>query len=430
MTLDKNMEKEYHGRFRHTARYEELKALVGVVPAAREPFTIGDSAMLENLSGKVIAAVAGDIGGYRAVEPVLSKAVDAGATVRLCLAGKSAEAHAKGGFLKDERFQVMVIDATTLASDLIQFGNGSSILVAAVSQSAEGAMAVESVVLMITAPIVVVEDLYGSCIPVLRKIDASAGPSRREVDSVCVADRYAKQHLLNVIPELNGRVVVTGGPQFDQVPNMKETWDEQADRVLALLPKDAIPIVVAGQLNGTDEMLRMIRDAFWSVKLLWERLAVILRTHPRATDEDKNTTAGVVEELKAAGLTFVDVPREIAATSEHLLPAVGKGRGLVLSGYSTTLQYGIFLEIPGVCYMLTPSLLADLKREKGLDMPPDAAAHLGWCIREPRDLRHVITAVQLGSMELHDLRERQHEVAQYCDGHAADRVLAEIAKVV
>ena len=121
------------------------------------------------MSAKNILALCGDRGGYNAVKPVLSHAIDQECEVSLYLTATCARQFNEGRLPFDSRITIKVGSSTRGFPDT----NGIDVAVLGASQSeegAQGALYLERIARSI--PIVVVEDMYGSAIPMLKKISA------------------------------------------------------------------------------------------------------------------------------------------------------------------------------------------------------------------------------------------------------------------
>ena len=393
--------------------------LVGVVPE-RVLYTGG-----KPVAGKTILAVLGDRGGANAVLPPLRRALDAGCAVRLMLVGTSREQWQEGALSLDPRFHV---EAATVADPdgiVTAAALGSEdLLVLGASQSEVGALTAARTAMQTGAPALAVQDLYGSSITTLDLLEREG--TLDVISCLCVTDVYAKAHLVSRGFDLADRVVVTGGPQFDKVVEVKKTWAERRAIIRQGLAEDAFLVLIAGQLNGTAEILILLDAAAGKLR---KDFRFVLRRHERASSLDSKLTTAVLDALGRHGcIAEKDVPREVASESEDVLPGVD----LVLSGYSTTNFYGILHEMPGVVYCGTPALHWDLWREKGLLKPPEVEAGAAWYVETAGDLVHVLTELKKGdaSDEVRRIKDVQRRIAQCNDGHATDRVWAEMEKLL
>jgi hypothetical protein len=378
-----------------------------------------------DMAGKRIAVVAGDRGGWNALEPVLLKALDAGCSVTVMLAATCANQYKVGTLRLDQRCAVAVVEGRGW-TEVENFGReAQDLLVIGASQSGEGTMAGRWAMEEASVPVLTVQDMYGSSLPLLQELDRARELGK--VQCVCVADEFAREQLLTYCAALINRIVVTGGPQFDKVVEQKKTWAERRRQLRQAMNIDEgnLLFLIVGQLNGTAESIALVQRAM-------ERLSLdkpdhlIVRPHPRATWLDQALLEYAEESL--VNDWFKKIDSTLAATSEDLLPAVD----FVLSGYSTTNYFSILFEMPGVVYVGTPSYRWDLYREKGLMKPPEVQAGAAWYVEDPEDLIHVIQEVHKGdaSDELRQIKEAQRRMAQYNDGHAADRIWTEMQKLL
>jgi hypothetical protein len=389
--------------------------LFGVIPKY-VPFTRS-----YNVAGKEILVVAGDRGGWNAIEPPLLRAVDAGCSVNVYFSATCGEQYANGKLQPDKR--MIVESGSPDLIEMAEFFNNSDhhLTVIGSSQSEEGTKAsLHALLLSHSAPKFGVQDMYGSSMPTLQMMDNA-------LDCLCVSDEFARDMVLQGFPELGDRVVVTGGPQFDKTIEVKKNWKKDRRRLRQFLQvaNSEMVFLVIGGLNGTVEMLELLETGIEQAGLS-ENAKVILRIHPRATDEDKRLVNGYMHATKRKW--FVDFDHNLAPTSEDLLPAAD----FVLSGYSTTNYFGILYKMPGVVYVGTPAFKRDLKAEKGLDRPPEVEIGAGWYVQTGADMERVITTVRLGVRvaALLKMTAAQKKVASYNDGHATDRVWEQMQKLM
>lgn len=379
------------------------------------------------MSKRKIRVVAGDRGGWNAIEPPLIRALDEGHDVRVFLTATCGQQFTSGKLCPDERMDVVagLGNAPTMA---VFFGHAKHhLMVIGASQSKEGTEATKNALMLPTysAPRLGVQDMYGSIMPTLRLADNA-------FDGLCVSDEFARGMVLKEFPKLSDRVVVTGGPQFDKTLEVKKNWDEKRRQLREGMNVDGSHVVflVVGGLNGTAEMLTLLEDGI-RLAGITKRVKVILRTHPRATDEDKQLVQSYMDYVGRTPENgwFVDVAdRAIAPTSDDLLPGVD----FVLSGYSTTNYFGILYEMPGVVYVGTPAFEKDLKAEKGLYRPPEVDIGAGWYVQIGSDMARVIGAVRTESKvsNVQLIAEAQKRIALFNDGHATDRVWEQMQKLM
>ena len=373
------------------------------------------------MAGKEILVVAGDRGGWNALELPISRALDAGCNVRVYFVATCGEQFANGKLLPDVRIK-RVVKGTSDPVEMAKFFGRSrhDLTVVGASQSEEGAQAAwHALVLGQTTPRLGLQDMYGSSMPTLRL-------ASNALDCLCVTDEFSRNLVLREFPELCNHIVVTGGPQFDKTIEVKNDWAEKRRQLREAMQvsDEQIVFLVAGGLNGTAEMLKLLWDGI-EFAGLEQRAKVVIRVHPRAIEKYEQ----LVEHMSVAELKrFTDVDRKLAPFSEDLLPSVD----FVLSGYSTTNYYGILYGMLGVVYVGTPAFKKDLKKEKGLDRPPEVDVGAGWYVQTGADMGKVIIAVRHGVRvaPLLKVMEAQSTIASYNDGHATDRVWEEMQKLM
>lgn len=399
--------------------HDELNfQLVGVIPP---PVLLPRS---YDVTGKEIRVVASDRGGWNSLEPALIKALDAGCTVRSFFTATCGKQFADGKLQPDKRMEVQA--GSLEMGDMIKFFSplGHHLTVVGASQSEDGTRAAwHALVLSPSAPRLSVQDMYGSSMPTLRLMNNA-------FECLCVTDEFARDMVLREFPTLRDRIAVTGGPQFDKTIEVKKNWAEKRRQLREALQVsgDQGVFLIAGGLNGTAETLELLEAGIEQADLA-DRAKVILRAHPRASDQDKR----LIEQYMGATKRqwFTDVDRSLAPTSDDLLPGVD----FVLSGYSTTNYFGILYEMPGVVYVGTPAFKRDLKAEKGLYRPPEVEIGAGWYVQTAADMANVIISVLLGPDAVPDLQKMmimgaQKVIASYNDGHATDRVWQEMQKLM
>lgn len=378
------------------------------------------------MAGKEIRVVAGDRGGWNAIEPPLLKALDAGCSVAVLFVETCAKQHLAGKLALDARFTVESYDRDAASEILAFLTVPHALTVVGSSQSERGTNAAVAGVLRTRAnAVLTVQDMYGSIMPtlaILKKEDL-------RVNRLCVTDVFARQMVLQQYPELDNTVVITGGPHFDKTLKMRRTWHERRQTLRqALGVSDDQPVfLIAGGVNGTAEILLLLEEGIKQARLA-DKAKVILRQHPHATDDDKRLTEEYMKATKYPGW-FTDVERALAPTSDDLLPAAN----FVLSGYSTTNTFGILYQMPGVVYVGTPAFQRDLKAEKGLDRPPEVEAGAAWYVQTAEEMATVITAVLPSatvSPKLLKIVDAQSRIAAYNDGQATERVWQEMQKLM
>jgi len=362
---------------------------------------------MKTISGKKVLVIAGDIGGWNAIAPVVEKLNQEGAQILIVLVGDSKKAHANKNLTVNLSSKVDV----AFVPDLV--------LIAA-SQSHEGTETTAEVLREVSpkTPVLVVEDMYGSSIPIFTRLNEMFFTAR-----VCVIDIFAEQMLEKHIRSAN--IIVTGGPQFDRIAEMKNSWTDRRKAIRQILhvPDSGKLFLIAGQRNGTAEAI-MLLVGLMEPADDW----ILVRQHPGATDLDKRLTATV---LKSFSIPLIFPQERIPAdfkSTEDFLPAAD----FVLSGYSTTLRYAILCGMPGVVFLGTPSFKWDMWDEKKITMAPEAMMGAGWYVRTQEDMRHVMNELEKGdkSEELGVIKHNQSLLAQHADGHSADRVLEQVLSMM
>jgi hypothetical protein len=408
-------------RFREELNFD----LVGVIPEF-VPFKTGGL----RVEGRSILGVFGDVGGWKAAEGPLVHAVNNGCHVQLIFVGSSAKELTEQRLKIDTRCSVIANEHLSLESIAQYTKEPHDLLVLGASQSRIGIEAAATAALHSSAPAIAVQDLYGSSVDMLTLLKHKDALSN--VRTVCVHDKFARKHLLRSdLEELSDRVVVTGGPQFDKVLGMKLTWNERRKAIRAGLTDDDLLVLIAGQLHDTAELIDLVTVVRKQLNL-YQRLRLCVRQHPRASEEDRAATHALLSSLRDDPFHLLfDIPVELARTSEDIIPAAD----VVMSGYSTTNLYAILCELPGVIYAGTHLLKQDLLREKRLARPPEVSAGAGWYVETAEDLAHVfeeLLRLKKGeeSNDVRQIRENQRRIAQYNDGHATDRVWAEMQKLL
>lgn len=368
--------------------------------------------LMGSVDGKRVLAIAADIGGWNATAPVLGKLQQEGAYVCALLLGASGKAYDKGSLVVSKNFFVM--------TDLEDCLPIVDVVVIGASQSEGGTRATAGVLRSVSSriPVLVVEDMYGSSIPILTELEKMFF-----LPWVCVIDMVAKANI--IARHFKLRIVVTGGPQFDRVAEMKKNWAERREIVRKDLqvPKDGKLFLIAGQHNGTAEALVLLEDVV-------ERADdwVLIRQHPGATALDKRLTAAAIKSFPYPCVLSNDKVPAALHSNEDFLPAAD----VVLSGYSTTLLYAILCGMPGTVFVGTPSFKWDLWQEKKLLMSPEASMGAGWYVWTPDEMRHVMEELAKGdeSEELQIIKYNQALLAQYADGHATERVAQAVMELM
>lgn len=378
------------------------------------------------MKAQLIRVVVGDRGGWAAVESPLGRALDEGCDVRVLLTASCRALYEAGKLSMDSRIMAHCGDSEieSVSSFLAGYYD---LLVVGASQSAEGAEAALNAVMVASSPVIAVQDYYGSFMPTLRALRAVRGLGN--LDRLCVHDHWSRRMILQGY-NLDHCVITTGGPQFDKVVKMKESWHICRSRLrpaLGMTDYHKVFLVV-GQINGTAEVLELLEQGIDSAGLA-SIAKVIVRTHPRATDDDRRMLDAYMR--RASRTWFVEVDSGLAQASEGLLPVADA----VLSGYSTVNYFGVLCEMPGVMYVGTPALKADLRYEKGRDVPVEAELGAAWYVTSADDMEHAIRAVCLPEkygpcLEREEIARTQREIAMSNDGSAAERVWGEMQKLM
>lgn len=275
------------------------------------------------------------------------------------------------------------------------------------------------------APCVGVQDMYGSFLPLLRRLDACGEMVR--LRRLCVSDPFAQDQIISALPAARSCLAVTGGPHFDKVMTLKDQWPSKRQALQAALGIDKRDVVflVVGGLNGTAEMLQLLEEAS---SVIGGRIRAIVRMHPRATPDETQQ----VTKFRRVSLWFrrseIEVDPMLVGSSEELLPAAD----FILSGYTTTNHFAILLGMVGVIYAGTSSIRRDHKAEKGLDRPPEVVAGAAWYVQTSAELvgvvRLVLQAPETGKVTR--LIKAQAQLAACNDGKAAERVWQEVKKLL
>jgi len=378
----------------------------------------------EKLRNKKILGVAGDLGGWHALAVVLAKLADSGAKVFVIFTGPSRRAFEEQNLEIDSRFSVLSDDPSLRASHprgaWAKQSHEWSLVIVAPSQSKDGNDETVETVNKIKGgvPICVIEDMWGSAVPFLRKIK----PQLLKNVSVCVVDQFAKKMLVESTGIKGNKISVTGGPQFDRVLELKKNWDKQRKLIRENLADDCLVYLVAGGVNGTGEILSLVKA------VLRPQDTVIFRQHSRSTMKDKTQTENEIVAIKQAGGKFLDIDKSIALYTESLLA----GADFVLSGFSTTNRYAILLGIVGTIYVGTKSFKKDLWTEKKLKLPPEVEYGAGWYVKNTAEMQAVVEEVTspVVGRRRNQLVKKQQKIAQFCDGKAVERVVEVIEGII
>lgn len=387
---------------------------------------VAQSGESENWVGKNVLCVAGDLGGWHATALVLSRLADAGAIISVIFTGPSRRAYEENNLEIDERFRVEVENIDALgAIHVRQLADATlrekfDVIVVSPSQSKDGNNETATIVNRMSTkiPVCVIEDMWGSAVPFLKKINDDI----LKRTTVCVVDQFAKKMLLERSGIKAKKLFVTGGPQFDRVLELRKNWNEQRNLIRRNMADDAHVYLVAGGVNGTDEILDLVRP------VLRPQDVIIFRQHSRSTAKDRKLSEKMIETIKKEGGKFLEVDKKIAPYTESLLA----GSDFVLSGFSTTNRYAIILGIAGTIYVGTKSFKKDLWAEKKLKLPPEAEFGAGWYVKNAKEMKAVVEDVvaPVAGKCRKELIKKQQKIAQFCDGKATERVIRVIEKII
>lgn len=402
-------------------------SLVGVVPKF-VPFT-----KEYDMAGKKIRGVFGDVGGLKAYLPVFDLALEAGCTIDVLLVGASAEQVQAGKLSLDDQINVQLqpsVDGYLAVPSFVEYDVPHDLTVVGCSQSlgAEplvGTVSAAWAMFESSAPTFMLQDMYGSAHDTLKFMVHNHSLDR--LNCLCVTDGSSADLLLKAGFNLKGLVVVTGGPQFDHVPEMVKTWRTRRDLLRQELDAEdnqTVFLVVGGK-GGTAEILQLLEEAVEIAGLAKETI-VVFRPHPSAPADDKEQTEAYFK--KTTRHWFRNVDQSIAPSADVLLPAAD----YVLSSFSTANLLAIMCEMPGVVYVGTPGCKADLLRQKGLACPPEVEAGAGWYAQTPAELVQVFEELhhEDSSETCAKLKEAQQKISAYGDGLAAQRVWQEMQKLM
>lgn len=376
---------------------------------------------LENKFGnKNILAIAGDLGGWHATAVVLARLADRGASIFVIFTGPSSLAFEEKNLEIDARFSVLSDDQSLRDALASKQSPEFSLVIVAPSQSKDGNSETVKVVneFLKSIPVCVIEDMWGSATPFLKKMR----PQVFERTVVCTVDQFAKKMLVESTGIKAKKVFVTGGPQFDRVLELRKKWDEQRTLIRKNIAKDVLVYLVAGGVNGTGEILSLVKG------VLRPQDVIIFRQHSRSTLKDKAQTEKEITAIKQAGGKFLEVEKRIAPYTESLLA----GSDFVLSGFSTTNRYAILLGITGTIYVGTKSFRKDLWVEKKLKLPPEVEFGAGWYVRNGKEMKEVVDkiAADVLSKRKKEIIKKQKKMAQFCDGRATTRVIAVVSNLI
>lgn len=174
---------------------------------------------------KKIICVAGDLGGWHAASVVLTQLADKGANISVFFTGPSRRAFEENSLEIDLRFKVLsdeqkfVVFASQRQSEAKASPEWQFVVVAP-SQSKDGNDETVKIINRIngSVPIFVIEDMWGSAVPFLKKIE----PRLLKKVSVSVVDQFAKKVVVKSTGIKARNIYVTGGPQFDRVLELKK----------------------------------------------------------------------------------------------------------------------------------------------------------------------------------------------------------------
>lgn len=376
-----------------------------------------------------IAAVFGDRGGFNAGMPVLERAVGLEHRVSLYLSATTKsqwEAH------------TLPVPSTmnVIYKDNLRGARPDVVLVGS-SASVEGTRAACEAIELLQAPALLLEDYLGSARNTLAWAVKYDLPIRR----VCVDSSFSRGVLAKSV-SWKSDIIVTGAPQWDAMSKeaMGARWDELRDAIRNPedLPDSCFLFVIAGQLNGTAELVSLaMRGAFIAGMRHPDQFRIIVRQHPRATDLDN----ALMEHVVLGGTSsFLYAPRQSCGVkkSEDLLPALENRRGLVLSGYSSTLTAACLCGIEAVCAG-TPSFRHDFAREKfpevptsNVPFPPECENGAAWKATSFEEMADIIQAIKGNdrSGKYASIAAGRERMKRYQDGKATERVLDELFKLV
>lgn len=378
---------------------------------------------------KRIVAVLGDRGGANAVIPVLEKAVQQQHEVSVVLAGTCERQYQSKKLQLDSRFSVRCLTRTAVLSELTA---QASILLLGASQSGEGAEAAR-VLSYGHMPVVLVEDIYGSAMPILQKLIPQDVDRVRNL-AVCVTDDVARELLLRAFPLLSRDVRVTGGPQYDAVSKLKEHWLSRRESLRKGYGEDGLLALVCGGLNGTVDMLKMLALTQSQAE---RSFPVLYGKHPRSTLlEDALLEGWECLDDSNRGLNAKNVSGQHL---EAIFPALTPG--FVLSGYSTVNMFALLCDIDAV-YLRTPAIFADYAREKypstsvsRIPPPPETRSGAAWYVEAwkdgdgpgsvkqgIRDLAAVIESIASKDDQWKKCYAARQKLIAANDGNAAERV--------
>lgn len=202
---------------------QNIFKLVGKIQLIKS--IVGLSGVGKVWDGKNILCVAGDLGGWHAAAVVLKQLADSGANISVAFTGPSRRAFEEHNLEIDSRFkilnngQALVVIASHRQSEAKQ-SHAVSLIIVAPSQSKDGNNDTVKIINGIngSVPIFVIEDMWGSAVPFLKKIE----PRLLKKVSVSVVDQFAKKVVVKSTGIKARNIYVTGGPQFDRVLELKK----------------------------------------------------------------------------------------------------------------------------------------------------------------------------------------------------------------
>jgi len=399
-----------------------------------------------NMRGVEVRAVASDTGGWNALSPVLRRALESGAVVRVHLSGASARALRSGGLSPDTRLKVtlsteskgMPVGELWPQSTVSSFvGQPHDITIVGTSASKEGIVVAADALCTSAArqSLSLVEDMYRVSGGTLQSIVARC-PERVAAVRACVPDSVSYKLMREREPgkaavELGLQVRICGGPQFDGTARAAakdgalELKREALRAKLGLRP-DTLLVLAVGQVHGTSEMASLLLEGVMHAKaagrLAKADAAILLRMHPRADPADKELAMQIKNDHPGYFTTALELG--VAAmgsyvSSEDLLPAAD----VVVSGHSTVNYHAILWGIPGVVYLGTPTELEQMAQEKGLPVQPEVEVGAAWRAGTPEEFSAILghLAQEDKSQMFRSLKAAQARFSAANDGNAADR---------
>ena len=259
------------------------------------------------------------------------------------------------------------------------------------------------------------------------------------IHRICVDSQFSRRTLIASTGYLSEFVCVTGTPQYDTMRRevMGSRWDELKDQIRAEVPKYCFLIVIAGQLNGTSELITLALHGAFAAELRdTQEFRIILRTHPRATELD---SVMVTHNVTGMMSRYIYSPSKLCGVkrTEDLLPALEDRRGLVLSGYSSTNIAACICGIDAVCAG-TPSFRYDFAQEKFPDtpykevpFPSEAENGAAWKATTFQEMSATIAAIREGetSEAYRDISQKRQKIMELNDGHSAERIFERLLEM-